>query len=71
MLKVFTIVCVVATVGISIKYFYLLYVIKQKKRKLKIITPSERIQYRNWSIVFFTTIAALVIGLGSALVTYI
>ena len=71
MLKVFTIVCVVVALGISIKYFYLLYNIKQKKRKLKIITPAERIQYRNWTIAFFTTIVALVIGLGSTLVTYI
>jgi len=69
--KLIVAACIITTVFITVKFIYLYYHIKQKKRMQRIITPSERIQYRNWVIIFIVTLTAVFIGLGSAFISYL
>lgn len=64
-------VCVLFLIGVSIKFGFLFLNIRDKKRRQRIITPKERIEYRNWAMAFATAISAVLIGLGSALVAYL
>lgn len=67
---IFIIVCILGALAIAAKYFYLLYNINKKKRNQRIITPGEIIQMRNWTIIFVATTVAVLIGLGSVLISY-
>ena len=64
-------VIIAATLLISVKFVYLLYTINKKKKEQQIVTPSERIQLRIWSIVFTCTNVQVLVRLSSALITYI
>jgi len=64
------IVILVCTAFISAKFAILHYEIKKKKKEQQIITPSERIQLRKWSIAFAGIIVGILVGLSSALITY-
>lgn len=64
-------VIIAATLLISVKFVYLLYTINKKKKEQQIVTPSERIQLRIWSIVFTCTIVGVLVGVSSALISYI
>lgn len=71
MFKVLVAACIIATVFVIVKFIYIYYNIKQKKRMQRIITPSERIQYRNWAIIFIVTLTAVFVGFGSVLISYL
>lgn len=71
MFKFVVAACIIATIYVIVKFIYLYHNIKQKRRNQRIITPSERIQYRNWAIILIVTLTAVCVGLGSVLISYL